>query len=76
MAAAAMSADADLRLFMFPAAVSCSFAFMFPVATPPNAIDFGSDELTVSRMAREGLVLNMMGVVVASAVSYWLFGPR
>jgi sodium-dependent dicarboxylate transporter 2/3/5 len=76
MAAAAMSADADLRLFMFPAAVSCSFAFMFPVATPPNAIVFGSDELTVSRMAREGLVLNMMGVVVASAVSYWLFGPR
>ena len=52
--------------FMLPAALSASCAFMLPVATAPNAVVFGSGYLTVSQMAREGVVLNFIGVVVIS----------
>ena len=46
---------------MLPAALSASCAFMLPVATAPNAIVFGSGKITVEQMAREGIVLNLMG---------------
>ena len=58
---------------MVPAALSCSLAFMLPVATPPNAIIFGSGKLRISDMARIGFVLNLMGVM-AVAVAMWLMG--
>lgn len=74
LAAAAGAARIDPRLIMVPAAISASFAFMLPVATPPNAIVFASEELTVKDMARHGLVLNLLGAVVVSAICYWSFG--
>jgi sodium-dependent dicarboxylate transporter 2/3/5 len=52
-------------------AVSASLAFMLPVATPPNAVVFGSGYVTVPQMARVGFVLNLVGVLfvaVAAAV--------
>ncbi|MDG2221516.1 MAG: SLC13 family permease [Rubripirellula sp.] len=70
LAAGAMTAGIDPQLVMVPAAMSCSFAFMLPVATPPNAIVFASEELTINRMAREGFVLNLVGVVVVTAICY------
>ena len=63
-------AQLDPALLMAPAAVSASCAFMLPVATPPNAIVFGSDRLTIPTMVREGLVLNLVGVVVITTVCY------
>lgn len=62
------------RLIMVPATISASFAFMLPVATPPNAVVFGAGGITIKTMAREGLVLNLIGVVVVTAVCYLMFG--
>ena len=55
-------------VLMIPATLSASCAFMMPVATPPNAIVFGSDRITVGQMARTGIFLNLIGVVVIAVV--------
>jgi len=66
LAAAAVATDVEPALLMLPAALSASCAFMLPVATGPNAVIFGSGRFTVARMAREGLALNLIGVVVVT----------
>ena len=62
-------------LLMIPATISASCAFMLPVATPPNAIVFGSRRLTIAQMARTGLVLNLIGVVLVTLVTYLIAVP-
>ena len=74
LAAAAIAAGIEPRLIMVPAAISASFAFMLPVATGPNAVVFSSGRLTVPQMAREGLVLNLLGAFAISTIAYWLLG--
>ena len=74
LAVAALASHVDPLLLMVPATISCSFAFMLPVATPPNAIVFGSQRLTTGEMAREGLVLNLLGVMVATTVCWLTLG--
>jgi len=49
---------------MATAALSASMAFMLPVATPPNAIVFSSEYLTIPRMARAGFWMNIMAIAV------------
>jgi len=51
---------------MATAALAASMAFMLPVATPPNAIVFGSDYLTIPRMARAGIWMNLVAVVLVT----------
>ncbi|XP_076472990.1 Na(+)/citrate cotransporter-like [Babylonia areolata] len=58
--------------FMFPAALTSSFAFMLPVATPPNAIVFAYGALRVIDMVMCGIMLNIVSVpVLLLATSTW-----
>ena len=59
-------------MLMIPATMSASCAFMMPVATPPNAIVFGSNRLTIGEMARAGIILNLIGAVVIATIVYTL----
>ncbi|MDX5481057.1 MAG: DASS family sodium-coupled anion symporter [Hymenobacteraceae bacterium] len=46
--------------------IACSFAFMLPVATPPNAIVYGSKQVPISEMVRTGFILNIVGAVLTT----------
>lgn len=70
LAAAAITADIAPQVIMVPAAMSASCAFMLPVATAPNSVVYGSGLVSTARMAREGLQLNLLGVVVISLCCY------
>jgi sodium-dependent dicarboxylate transporter 2/3/5 len=59
-------------MLMVPAVLAASCAFMMPVATPPNAIIFGSGRIRIAEMAVVGLAINLIGVVVITAVFYTL----
>jgi sodium-dependent dicarboxylate transporter 2/3/5 len=59
-------------LLMIPATLSASCAFMLPVATPPNAIVFGSGEVRMADMIRAGIFLNLIGIITITAFVYLL----
>lgn len=59
-------------LLMTGATLAASCAFMLPVATPPNAVVFGSGYLKISDMIRTGLILNIISIVIISAYLYWI----
>ncbi|MCK4858490.1 MAG: SLC13/DASS family transporter [candidate division Zixibacteria bacterium] len=59
-------------LLMIPATLSASCAFMLPVATPPNAIVFGTGEVRMADMMRVGIIMNLIGVVLITAFIYLL----
>ena len=70
LAATALGSDIEPRLLMIPAAISASCAFMMPVATAPNSIVYASGYFTTRTMAREGLVLNIAGAIIITALCY------
>jgi sodium-dependent dicarboxylate transporter 2/3/5 len=55
---------------MIPAVISCSCAFMLPVATAPNAIIYGTGRVSMAQMAREGAVLNVIIAFVVAALCW------
>jgi len=73
LGAMSVKGNIDPIYLMFPAALAASFAFMLPVATPPNAIVFGSGWVTISKMARIGVVVNIMGsIIITFFTVFWL----
>ena len=69
----ASAAGVDPLTVMAATAVAASFAFMLPVATPPNAIVYASGQVGIPQMARVGFWLNLLGVLlITAAVSWWL----
>jgi len=78
LAAAAIGLGYAPEFFVIPAALAASCAFMLPVATPPNAIVYGSGLLSVPTMVRAGLWLNLLFVVLIMGAAYslmlWVFG--
>lgn len=70
LAAVSVGAGIAPELLMIPAVVSCSCAFMLPVATAPNAIVYATERVTIRQMAREGFVLNFIVALVVAVVCY------
>ena len=70
--ALAVAAGIDPAGLAVPVALAASCAFMFPMATAPNAIAFASGEVSITRMAQIGLKLNLIGVLIITLVAYVL----
>lgn len=70
VAALALSLGENPLMLAVPAALAASMAFMLPVATPPNALVFGSGHVTIPQMATQGVWLNVAAVVVISTLGY------
>lgn len=71
--ALASQSGMETRLIMMVACICASYAFMLPIATPPNAIAMSSGAVSVKQMARYGFVLNLIGITLVSvtALLYW-----
>ena len=62
-------------LLIFTATIAASCAFMMPVATPPNAIVFGSRLLTIPQMVKAGIWMNIAGIAVITLLAWFLLEP-
>ncbi len=78
LASVAIGLGENPLLLAIPTAIGASCAFMLPVATPPNAIVYGSDKITIPQMSKAGLWLNalMIGLISLAALTIvsWFFG--
>lgn len=74
----ALGLDLDPMFLAVPVALAATCAFMLPVATPPNAIAYGSGYVTIGQMIRGGIWLNLIGLIAITAVTMtllvWVFG--
>ena len=62
-------------MLILPATLAASCAFMLPVATPPNAIIFGSGYLSISQMSRAGFWLNLVAIVLITLATWAIILP-
>ena len=70
LASVAVAMKTHPYLLMIPATLAASCAFMMPVATPPNAIVFGSGRLRIAEMVKVGFFINLIGIVVITGLFY------
>lgn len=76
LATASVGLGVDPRLLMIPATISASCGFMLPIGTPPNAIVFGTGKVSAGQMAKYGLVMNLVGVVLTVLATLFLLAPQ
>lgn len=73
----AMGMGLDPMLLAIPVALAATCAFMLPVATPPNAIAYGSGYVTIGQMVKGGVLLNLIFLALITAltmtVAVWVF---
>jgi sodium-dependent dicarboxylate transporter 2/3/5 len=75
LAALAPGLGVEPLLLIVPAALAASCAFMLPVATPPNAIVFGSGLVRIADMSRAGFWLNWLGIALITLLAYAVVLP-
>lgn len=73
MGSVAIGIGQNPLLFAVPIAMVASCAFMLPVATPPNAIVYGSGVMNIPQMSKAGLTLNLFFAILISVLAYTLF---
>ncbi len=62
----------DPLILVIPATIASSCAFMMPISTPPNAIVYSSGHIRIQEMMRAGILLNLVAVLVLTAMTYFL----
>ena len=72
LGALAVAQSVSPMLFVIPAAIAASCAFMMPVATPPNAVVFGSGEVSIKEMMRAGFILNIFAIALITGLGYYI----
>ena len=72
MGAIAVQAGVPAIVLTVPVTIAASCAFMLPVATPPNAIVFSTGRVSIPQMARAGILLNLIGIIIVSLAAVWL----
>ena len=72
LAPTAMVLDVHPFLLMVGATLAASCAFMLPVATPPNAVVFGSNYLKIYDMVRVGIWMNIVSIIIIFLAVYFL----
>ena len=72
LASMAEGLGVDPLTLLVPATIAASCAFMLPVATPPNAIVFGTGEVTIPQMVRAGVLLGIVFALLVTAVAFLL----
>lgn len=70
LAAASLASGLDITSTLLVATLSASCAFMLPVATPPNAIVFGTGHIPMHAMIKRGIQLNLIMILVITSVIY------
>ena len=75
VASLATAIGADPLQLTTAAVLAASCSFMLPVGTPPNAIVFGAGRITIPQMARAGLLLDIVMIILITLVAYWFAVP-
>lgn len=75
LASVAMAGNLHPFLLMLPGTLAASCGFMLPVATPPNAIVFSSGYINVTQMAKAGFLLNIIGILLITLITYFVAIP-
>ncbi|MEA2042859.1 MAG: anion permease [Bacteroidota bacterium] len=71
LAGISISININPLLLMIPATLSASLAFMLPVATPPNAIVFGTNRLKIMELAKTGVFINFGAILLVTLFTYF-----